>query len=266
MLHSVSAAGILFVTLNDPAHRNALNEAMLRALEAELTRVEQDETVRAFVLRGAGGVFCAGGDFAAFKAMMGTTLLGGEFDPIARNNRTFGALLVRLADLPVPTIAAVAGGAAGGGCGLAAACDVVLAHTAALFATPETSLGIPPAQIAPFIAARIGRPRAARMLCEGQRVKAQDALAIGLVDVVAEDLDAALLEQLRRLDRAEPAAVRSTKRILAHPGPRDAQLDFAATRFARSLRNTAAEGIEAFTTKRVPAWTRSLDALPEMPR
>jgi len=266
MLHSVTTAGVLFVTLNDPAHRNVLNESMLSALGAELARTEQDETIRAFVLRGAGGVFCAGGDFTTFRTLMGTTTPGAGPDPIARNNRAFGALLTRLVDLPVPTIAVVVGAAAGGGTGLAAACDVVLAHSSATFSTPETGLGIPPAQIAPFVASRIGRQRATRLLCEGRRVDAQEAQHIGLADIVADDIDAALLEQIRRLDRAEPAAIRSTKRILAHAGPRKAQLDFAAECFARGLRGAAAEGLAAFVAKRAPAWQQSLTALPEMPR
>src|SRR5215467_8137446 len=172
MLHSVSAGGVLFVTLNDPARRNALNETLLAALDVELTRAEQDEHCRAFVLRGAGGVFCAGGDFALFKAMMATPVADHEADPVVRNNSAFGALLTRLAELPVPTIAVVVGGAAGGGTGLAAVCDYVLAHNSAMFATPETRLGIPPAQIAPFIATRIGRQAAARLLCEARRLDA----------------------------------------------------------------------------------------------
>jgi len=266
VLHSVSASGVLFVTLNDPARRNALNEIMLRALEAELDRAERDETIRAFVLRGAGGVFCAGGDFASFKALIATRETEGSADPIGRNNRSFGALLVRLLNLPVPTIAVVAGAAVGGGTGLAATCDVVLAHSAATFATPETSLGFAPAQIAPFIASRIGRQRAARFLCEARRIDAQEALAIGLADAVADDIDTALLSQLERLGRSEPAAVRATKRILAHGGPREAQLDFAAACFAHGLRSNATEGIAAFAAKRAPAWFRSLEALPEMPR
>jgi isohexenylglutaconyl-CoA hydratase len=265
VLHSISAAGVLFVTLNDPARRNALNETMLGALQAELARVEEDEGIRALVLRGAGGVFSAGGDFTTFRALMATQAAEGGFDPIARHNRAFGTLLTRLADLAVPSIAMVAGAAAGGGTGLAAACDFVLAHSAATFATPEVALGFPPAQIAPFVAARIGRPAAARLLCEARRIGAQEALQIGLVDAVADNMDAALLEQIQRLDRAEPAALRSTKHILAHRGPLDAQLDFAAERFARSLRTTAAEGIAAFAAKRAPAWQQSLAALPEMP-
>ncbi|HTT09655.1 MAG TPA: enoyl-CoA hydratase/isomerase family protein [Burkholderiaceae bacterium] len=266
MLHSVSAAGVLFVTLNDPARRNALNATLLAALDVELARAEEDEQCRAFVLRGAGGVFCAGGDFALFKAMMATPMPDHAADPVARDNRAFGAMLARLADLPVPTVAVVVGRAAGGGTGLAVACDYVLAHTSAMFATPEVRLGIPPAQIAPFVAARIGRPAAARLLCEGRRLDAQEALRIGLVEAVVEDVDAALLELIHRFDQAEPAALRSTKRILAQTSPRELQLDFAAECFARSLRSTASEGIAAFTAKRAPAWQQSLAALPEMPR
>jgi isohexenylglutaconyl-CoA hydratase len=265
-LHTVTAAGVLFVTLNDPARRNALNESMLSALEAQIALAEQDDTIRVFVLRGAGGVFCAGGDFGTFKELMGTRAVESSVDPIARNNRAFGSLLTRLVDLSVPTIAIVNGPAAGGGTGLAAACDLVLAHSSATFATPETALGIPPAQIAPFIAARVGRQPATRLLCSGARIDAQEALRLGLADAVTDDLASALLDQLRRFDRAEPAAVRSTKRILAHAGPRSAQLDFAATCFARSLRSTAEEGIAAFTSKRAPAWQQSLPGLPEMPR
>jgi isohexenylglutaconyl-CoA hydratase len=266
VLHAVTAAGIVFVTLNDPARRNALNERMVDALEEQLAHAEDDKSVRAFVLRGAGGVFCAGGDFASFQALLATPAAAGAPDPIAHNNRGFGRLLTRLADLPVPTIAVVAGAAAGGGTGLAAACDIVLAHTSATFATPETTLGFPPAQIAPFVAARIGRQRAARLLCEGRRLDAQEAVASGLADRVVDDADLALLEQLKRLDRTEPAAVRATKRILNFSGPHDAQLDFAAERFAQGLRGNAAEGIAAFAAKRPPAWMQTLDALPEMPR
>ena len=266
VLHATTSAGVLFVTLNDPAHRNALNDTMLAALESELTRAQQDETIRAFVLRGAGGVFCAGGDFAVFKTLIATAVPNGAPDPIARNNRSFGTLLTRLQDLPVPTIAVVAGPAAGGGTGLAATCDVVIAHASATFATPEVTLGFPPAQIAPFMAARLGRQRAARLLCEGRRINAHEALAIGLVDAVADDIDAALLAELQRFDRTEPAAVRATKSILAHTGPLAAQLDFASECFAGGLRTSAQEGLAAFAAKRAPAWQQSLAALPEMPK
>jgi isohexenylglutaconyl-CoA hydratase len=266
VVHVVTKAGIVFVTLNDPAHRNALGAPILDALERQLARAEEDAAIRAFVLRGAGGVFCSGGDFGAFKSMLAASMSEGAPDPIAQNNRTFGRLLTRLVDLPVPTIAVVAGAAAGGGTGLAAACDIVLAHTSATFATPEVTLGFPPAQIAPFVAARIGRARAVQLLCEGRRLDARMAVDVGLADRVVDDTGPALLDQLHRLDRSEPAAVRATKRILAFAGTRDAQLDFAAHRFADGLRGNADEGLAAFIAKRPPKWARSLDTLPEMPQ
>lgn len=265
VLHATTAAGVVFVTLNDPAHRNALNERMLAAFDAQLASVENDASVRAFVVRGAGGVFCAGGDFGSFKSMLAAPRADGAPDPIAESNRAFGHLLTRLARLPVPTIALVTGAAAGGGTGLAATCDLVLAHTSATFATPETTLGFAPAQIAPFVAARIGAQRAARLLCAGRRLDAHEALAFGLADRVVDDPTQALLEELRRFDRAEPAALRATKRILAFTGSRDAQLDFAAQRFAEGLRANAEEGIAAFAAKRPPRWAQGLTALPEMP-
>lgn len=265
MLHTVTASGVLFVTLNQPERRNALTEAMLGALETQLARAERDEALRAFVLRGAGGNFCAGGDFASFKALLAAPARESKPDPVARNNRAFGALLVRLAQLPLPTIAAVSGAAAGGGTGLAATCDLVLAHSSATFATPETTLGFAPAQVAPFIADRIGRRAAARLLCAGRRLSAAEALAVGLADAVVDDLRAALLDELGRLERAEPAALRATKRILAHGGARATQLDFAADAFARGLRSNAEEGLAAFTARRAPVWRQALEALPEMP-
>lgn len=265
-LHAVTKAGVVFVTLNDPARRNALDGALVAALARQLAQAEDDPSLRAFVLRGAGGVFCAGGDFGSFKSMLATAPQPGAPDPIAENNRAFGRLLSQLADLPVPTIAVVGGAAAGGGTGLAAACDIVIAHTSATFATPEVTLGFPPAQIAPFIAARIGRTRALRLLCEGRRLDAHEALAIGLADTVTDDTDAALLAQLRAFERSEPAALRATKRIVASHGSRDDQLDLAAQHFAHALRANATEGLAAFAAKREPAWTQPLDVLPEMPR
>jgi len=260
MLHSVTTAGVLFVTLNDPAHRNVLNESMLSALGAELARTEQDETIRAFVLRGAGGVFCAGGDFTTFRTLMGTTTPGAGPDPIARNNRAFGALLTRLVDLPVPTIAVVVGAAAGGGTGLAAACDVVLAHSSATFSTPETGLGIPPAQIAPFVAARIGVARTRRLALTGTRFDGREAERIGLVDQACADtaaLDAALAATLADISRCAPGANAAIKKLLlaSRTTPRDELLDQSADAFAACLRGPEGqEGVTAFLGKRKPRW------------
>ncbi|MEY3697528.1 MAG: hypothetical protein RL631_181, partial [Pseudomonadota bacterium] len=168
-------------------------------------------------------------------------------------------LLQQLQRCEVMTVAVVQGAAMGGGCGLAASCDLVLADHSAMFGTPELGLGLPPAQIAPFLQMRLGTPRSMQMLMHTQRLNAQQALELGLVDALSEDVDAALHTWTQHWQHAEPAALRSTVHILrkGQPNPQtDATLDFAAEQFARSLRSgTAAEGLAARQAKRPARWT-----------
>ena len=258
-----------FARLNRPDKRNALSDALVEALVALLERVGTDLEARALVISGAGGHFCAGADFAGFLALM-QTAPGQADDPIARYNRGFGAMLERVAALPVPTIAVVNGVAMGGGCGLAAACDRVIAAEDATFAMPEVTLGVAPAQIAPFVVRRAGAQRARWLMLGGARLKAAQAQAEGLADVVvpADGLRAALEAELRLLAAAEPAALRATKRIVNRTleAPLSASLDAAALEFAGLLRHGAArEGIAATVGRRAPAWAAPLPELPEFP-
>ncbi|WP_323118306.1 enoyl-CoA hydratase/isomerase family protein [Burkholderia alba] len=254
------ADGVMYATLDRPDKRNALTDALVAHLHAACDRAAGDDAVRAFVLRGAGGTFCAGGDVSSFKTLMRTHApAAGEPDPIARYNRQFGALLEKLAALPMPTLAVIEGAALGGGCGLAAACDHVLMAADAYCAMPEVTLGLPPAQIAPFIVARLGATRARWLMLTGTRLSAAEALHLGLADETADAnaLDLALQAQLSRLLAAEPAAQRATKRIVADSlqwGLSPA-LDAAADAFAAALRSgAAAEGLAALADKRAPAW------------
>jgi len=258
-----------FARLNRPDKRNALSDALVEALVALLERVGTDLEARALVISGAGGHFCAGADFAGFLALM-QTAPGQADDPIARYNRGFGAMLERVAALPVPTIAVVNGVAMGGGCGLAAACDRVIAAEDATFAMPEVTLGVAPAQIAPFVVRRAGAQRARWLMLGGARLKAAQAQVEGLADVVvpADGLRAALEAELRLLAAAEPAALRATKRIVNRTleAPLSASLDAAALEFAGLLRHGAArEGIAATVGRRAPAWAAPLPELPEIP-
>ena len=258
-----------FARLNRPDKRNALSDALVEALVALLERVGTDLEARALVISGAGGHFCAGADFAGFLALM-QTAPGQADDPIARYNRGFGAMLEHVAALPVPTIAVVNGVAMGGGCGLAAACDRVIAAEDATFAMPEVTLGVAPAQIAPFVVRRAGAQRARWLMLGGARLKAAQAQAEGLADVVvpADGLRAALEAELRLLAAAEPAALRATKRIVNRTleAPLSASLDAAALEFAGLLRHGAArEGIAATVGRRAPAWAAPLPELPEIP-
>ena len=252
----------VYATLDAPATRNALTDAMVTSLGDALRQAEAVPHVRALVIRGAGGSFCAGGDFSSFRAAMSVDAPLDDTDPIAISNRRFGTLLEQVRAATVATIAVVEGGAIGGGCGLAAACDFVLAAHTAKFAMPEVTLGLPPAQISPFIAARLGDRAALRLMLTGRRVDAEQAVALGLADeALAPDvLDARLRSLLVELGRAEPAALRATKAILRQATPLDQTLDHAARAFAAALRSgTASEGLAAMTAKRAPAWLVSPD-------
>lgn len=256
-----------FARLNRPDKRNALSEDLIEGLGMLCTDVSADLEARALVLWGAGGHFCAGADFGRFLDLMKGDP-GPGADPIVIHNRGFGTMLERIASLPVPTIAVVRGAAMGGGCGLAATCDRVIACDDAVFAMPEVTLGVAPAQIAPFVTRRIGATRARWLMLNAAKLSASGALEAGLADVVvpASELVTAVRQALQSLSAGEPAALRATKRIVhrsAKASLPDA-LDDAAREFAGLLRHGAArEGIAASRERRTPAWQAALPELPE---
>jgi len=256
-----------FARLNRADKRNALNEAMVDALASACDTVAGDGEARALVIWGAGGNFCAGGDFGRFQQLLASPAPAGA-DPVAIDNRSFGAMLERIAALPVPTIGVVRGAAMGGGCGLACALDRVIAAEDASFAMPEVTLGVVPAQIAPFVARRIGATRARWLMLAASRLDARAALAAGIADVVlpASELAAAVLVELQSLALAEPSALRTTKLITARAveQPLAAALDAAADDFARLLRKgMALVGLAAARERRRPAWHGQVPTLPE---
>lgn len=246
-------------TLNDPASRNALSEAMVGALLTACERAATDADLRGVVLRGAGGHFCAGGSLGGFAKTIGQPLASGEDDPLVPLNRQFGVLLQALCTLPQWLIVAVEGTAMGGGFGLVCCADQVLAHTGAQFATPEVTLGIVPAQIAPFVVRRLGFAAARRCLLTGERWDAAAAQHAGLVDeVVSGDMEAAVQAAIARHAAAAPQAVAATKRLLlALPEtPLPALLDDAAMAFAQALRGPEApQGLAAFAARKAPPWS-----------
>jgi len=247
-------------TLNAPASRNALTAQAVAALRAACERAQGDAELRAIVLQGAGGHFCAGGSLGDFASAIGQTWSaahsGGQPDPLVGMNREYGALLEALCDLPQWLLAAVDGAAMGGGIGLLCCADFVLATPQAVFSTPEVTLGVVPAQIAPFVVRRLGDATAREWLLLGQRWSAPDAQRAGLVHAVAEGLLAdAVQERLRALAPAAPQAVAATKRLMRmqHALSLPALLDEAAQSFAHALRGSEApQGLKAFA-KRLPA-------------
>jgi len=273
--------GVLFATLNDPETRNALSPTMVQALDQVVRQAGERPALRALVLRGSRGFFCAGGHVGSFQQRLNTqqAQAPGGADPVAVRNREFGYFMQRLAALPVPVLAVVEGAAMGGGLGLACAADLVLASTDARFALSETGLGLIPAQIAPFVTARIGPPATRRLGLTGERVAGEQALRLQLVDELAADsaaLSAGLAHWLNLIGRCAPGANRSLKALLgrlpSQPEHMPAWLDQAALAFSACMTNEGGEGLAALRERRAPAWQVSFSAdevhaltLPEAP-
>ena len=253
--------GVLHVTLDRPETKNALNRAMVADLTAAVGYLAAHQDIRAAVVRGANGTFCAGGDINGFKEMFSTPAPApGERDGIALHNRRFGAIMSRFEELPQTIVMVVEGAAYGGGLGLMCGGDVVLASADAKFSISETTLGVPPAQIAPFVAARIGVARTRWLSLTAHRFDGSEAERIGLVDRACEGtaaLDAALAQVLAGISRCSPNANAVTKRLLlaSRTLPREELLEQSADAFAACLRSAEGhEGVSAFLEKRKAKW------------
>ncbi|MCZ4323595.1 enoyl-CoA hydratase/isomerase family protein [Pseudomonas anguilliseptica] len=248
-------AGVLHITLNRPDSRNAMSLAMVSELRAVLESLRNDLNVRAIVLRGAGGHFCAGGDI---KDMAGARAAGG--DAYRSLNRAFGSLLEEAQNAPQVLIAVLEGAVLGGGFGLACVSDIAICQQDAKFGLPETTLGILPAQIAPFVVKRIGLTQTRRLALTAARFNGSEAERLGLVhfsEVDGEHLDVRLQQVLSQVRQCAPQANVQTKALLlaAEQEALGPLLDRAAEQFAAAV--TGAEGIEgtmAFVQKRAPTW------------
>lgn len=265
-VYAEQTGAVLHITLNRPESRNAMSLKMVDELRQVLAAAEdtagKDGAVRVVVLRGAGGHFCAGADLkdmagARMRAMQKPE--GDAQDPIAQVNAEFGALCVAYAQTPLALVAVLEGTVMGGGFGLACVADVAIASETASFRLPETSLGVVPAQVAPFLVERLGYSQAKRLAVTGGRLDAGAALAIGLVHAVADS--AGLQEQLDQvladILACAPGAVAATKALMARARlapPQDLVLDAAAI-FSRAAQGPeGVEGMTAFIQKRKPDW------------
>jgi methylglutaconyl-CoA hydratase len=250
-----------YVTLNRPEVRNAFNERLI----AELTRWAgeasiraRDEDLRVAVLAGAGKVFCAGADVSWMAKTVRYTEAQNIEDATAAS-RMFTAL----DDVPVALVGRIQGAAIGGGAGLAAVCDVVVAEDQAVFAFSEVKLGIVPAVISPFALAKIGRSAARELFLTGMRFSAVRAREIGLVHAVVPSaaLDATVSGYVDEFLTAAPGAIAAAKALIADVWRRSP--DEAATITARAIamRRVSVEGQEglrAFLEKRSPGWSERL--------
>jgi enoyl-CoA hydratase/carnithine racemase len=247
------AAGAAWLTLNRPQARNALSLGLMELLDSELARIAEDPAVKVVVIAGAGPAFCAGHDLRELRARPDRTAYEQTFAACSR-------LMLRIVRLPKPVIARVHGVATAAGCQLVATCDLAVAADTARFATPGVNIGLFCSTPMVALSRAVGRKPAMEMLLTGDLIDAGRAREIGLVNrVVPEaELDGAVTELAGQIAAKSPLTVAIGKEAFY----RQAEMDLdAAYRYAAEvmtrnmLAHDAAEGIDAFLTKRVPAWT-----------
>jgi len=251
-----------YLTLNRPDVRNALNEDVAAELtawaaaarEAAAANGTPGADLRVVVLAGAGAAFCAGADIHWMaRALQFST------DENVRDATAMAEMFDALNTLPLPVVARIHGAALGGGAGLAAVCDIVVADDRALFGFTETKLGILPSIISPFAIAKIGASAARELFLTGARFAATRAQALGLVHAVvpADALDATVHTYVRELLTASPTAIARAKALIPQVAGRaaaDVRPLTSRTIAEQRVSPEGQEGLRAFLEKRRPTW------------
>jgi methylglutaconyl-CoA hydratase len=248
---------MVYLTLNRPDVRNAFNERVIEELTRWATEVAGDDEVRAAVLAGAGKVFCAGADLTWMSRMMSYT-----HDENVEDASAMARMYASLDHLPIALVGRVHGAALGGGAGLAAVCDIVVADEQAVFGFTEVKLGIVPAVISPYVLTKLGMSPARELFLTGMRFSAARAKEIGLVHAVVpeRELDATVTTYVNELLTAAPGAIATAKELLRKVWGRPVQDTIGLTAeaiAARRVSQEGQEGMKAFLEKRKPKWSVS---------
>jgi enoyl-CoA hydratase/carnithine racemase len=252
ILAETSADGVVTITLNRPAARNALSRAVMADLQAALDRCAADPAARVVVIAAAGSAFCAGHDLKELRSLNGADEIAAVFDQCS-------ALMTTIVTLPKPVIAKVQGMATAAGCQLVASCDLAIAAESARFATPGVQIGLFCSTPMVALSRAVPRKAALEMLLTGEAIDAGEAARLGLINraVAAEDLDAAVAALAGSIAARSPLTVRTGKAAF------QTQLDLplaeayayaSAVMTQNMLAQDAVEGIDAFLEKRAPVW------------
>lgn len=245
------------LTLDDPEHANALSVDMIEGLHRALVATAIDDDLRAVIVTGAGRHFSAGADLASLER-----LVAGDDEAANRaDSERFERMYEALLGHPKLTVAAVRGAAIGGGCGLATACDLVVAERSAQFAYTEVMIGFVPALVSTFLTRRVPGNVARRLLLDPERIDGRRAVDLGLADELVDDgqaLDEARRAAVRICRKASPAALAATKRLLNQAvgrGWREALVIAAGANVAQRQHGDCQRGVRAFLeTKSTPDW------------
>ena len=210
VLYSVDGAQAR-ITLNRPEKRNALNDEIVNALASSLHHAEHDDSVRVVVISGAGKDFCSGADLSALEKISGASIADNVADA-----RTLLDLFLQIRRARMPVIAAVRGRALAGGCGLATACDLVLAAASARFGYPEVKIGFVPAMVMAILRRNVSEKCAFEMITRGREVGADEAKNLGLVNQVFADeaFDQEAQNYAQSFSTTSASALMLTKQLL----------------------------------------------------
>lgn len=205
------ADGIARITLNRPEKRNALNSELIEALKAALRSAGEDDEVRAIVLSGAGSDFCSGADLSALQKISTASV-----EENLEDARSLMELFILIRSIGLPVVAAVRGRALAGGCGLATACDLVLAARSSRFGYPEVKIGFVPAMVMAILRRNVSEKRAFEMVALGAEIGADDAVSFGLVNHVMDDeaFEDEVDAFVQRFMKTSSVAVALTKQLL----------------------------------------------------
>lgn len=210
VLYSVEGA-VARITLNRPEKRNALNAAVIAGVKNSLRDASVDERVRVVVITGAGKDFCSGADLSVLQQIATASVAENTEDA-----RTLLELFVLIRQLEIPVVAAVKGRALAGGCGLASACDIVLAAASARFGYPEVKIGFVPAMVMAILRRNVSEKRAFELLTRGAEISAQEAHEFGMVNKIFADesFDNDVALYVNEFEKLSRSAVALTKRLL----------------------------------------------------
>ena len=210
VLYSIAGA-VARITLNRPEKRNALNPGVIAGLKERLREASHDERVRVIVITGAGNDFCSGADLAALQ-----TIAQASVDENAADAHALLDLFLLIRQIPVPVVAAVRGRALAGGCGLATACDIVLATASARFGYPEVKIGFVPAMVLAILRRNVSEKRAFALITRGAEISAEEARAVGLVNEIFADESFAedVTSYVSEFEKLSRSAVSLTKTLL----------------------------------------------------
>ena len=246
--------GVRVLALNRPDRRNALSGALVQAIRDELRQAAVDDDVRVVVLTGRGKAFCAGGDLAD-----GMQAGGGGFLAAHEGRGHFAEMMAEIPKLSVPVVAALNGDALGGGCGLAAACDLVVADPAARMGTPEIRLGLFPWIILAALQRNVPRKNLLELALTGDKIDAERAKELGLVNRISEPgkvLEAAC-ELAASIAAKSPTVLKLGKAAFYQIAdqPYEEALAYMHGQLSLNLLSEdAMEGVAAFLQRREPVW------------